>query len=329
MSSGPVVYRSLMSDNLRWYALRPRAGDIVISAPPKCGVTWTQRLVSLLIFDGPQLPGPMSTVSPWLDQTIRPIEEVVATLDAQSHRRFLKTHTPLDGLVLDDRVTYICVGRDPRDAAMSQLCHAQNVDADRLRQIYAGVPGPPGLPPPHPGHHDGHRGPERDLSPPEALRTWLEAPAIPVGGMPFNPAMAVGSLAHILHHFSAFWRRRGQANVAGFHYSDYQSDLVGELIRLAAVLGYRLGRERAEELAGHASLEVMRGNADALAPNTTDGMWRSNERFFRTGGHGEWRDLFTEADLRRYRQRVTQLAPPDLLDWAHRGQAIPNGMVWA
>lgn len=97
-----VVYRSLMADNLRWDALQLRDGDIIISAPSKSGLTWTQRLVSLLVFDGPDLPGPLSTVSPWLDQTIRPIEEVVATLDAQQHRRFIKTHTPLDGLVLDD-----------------------------------------------------------------------------------------------------------------------------------------------------------------------------------------------------------------------------------
>lgn len=80
-----VVYRSLMADNLRWDALQLRDGDIIISAPSKSGLTWTQRLVSLLVFDGPDLPGPLSTVSPWLDQTIRPIEEVVATLDAQQH----------------------------------------------------------------------------------------------------------------------------------------------------------------------------------------------------------------------------------------------------
>ena len=104
-----VVYRSWMSDNLRWDALKLRAGDIIISAPPKCGTTWTQRLVSLLVFDGPNLPGPLPLVSPWLDLTAQPAEKVVAALDAQDHRRFIKTHTPLDGLVLDDRVTYIGV----------------------------------------------------------------------------------------------------------------------------------------------------------------------------------------------------------------------------
>lgn len=136
-----TLYRSLMSDNMRWDALRLREGDIIISTPSKCGMTWTQRLVSLLVFDGPELPGPLSTVSPWFDQTIRPLDEVVGVLEAQTHRRFMKTHTPLDGLILDDRVTYICVGRDPRDAAVSMLFQTANMDRDRMRVLHdAAVP---------------------------------------------------------------------------------------------------------------------------------------------------------------------------------------------
>src|SRR6185437_4481489 len=142
-----VVYRSWMSDNLRWDALQPREGDIVISAPSKCGVTWTQRLVSLLVFDGPDLPGSLSAVSPWLDLKIRPIDDVVAALDAQQHRRFIKTHTPLDGLVLDDRVTYIGVGRDPRDAAVSELRQWDNMNIDRMRALRHTLPDAPPPPP--------------------------------------------------------------------------------------------------------------------------------------------------------------------------------------
>ena len=37
----------------------------------------------------------------------RPRQEVYATLDAESHRRFIKTHTPLDGIPLDPAVTYM------------------------------------------------------------------------------------------------------------------------------------------------------------------------------------------------------------------------------
>ena len=314
VAKGRVMYRSLMNDNLRWDALELREGDIVISAPSKCGMTWTQRLVSLLIFDGPDLPGPMSTVSPWLDQTIRPIGEVVGGLNAQRHRRFIKTHTPLDGLVLDDRVTYIGVGRDPRDAAMSMLAQLTNMDPQRMRALHEAAAPPPGRfgAPPHEQFGPPGGDVALDLSPRQVLRGWIERPVMSPEGM--------ASLATVMHHFDSVWQRRHLGNVAPFHYADFQVDLVGELMRLGEVLGVRLGRHRAAELAEYASLGAMRARASQLAPNTTDGMWRSDERFFRSGGHGEWRDIFTETEDRRYGQRLDELASPDLLAWTHGGR---------
>lgn len=307
-----VVYRSWISDNLRWDALELREGDIVISAPSKCGVTWTQRLVSLLVFDGPELPGPLSTVSPWLDRTARPIEQVVAGLDAQDHRRFIKTHTPLDGLALDDRVTYLGVGRDPRDAAMSELFQWDNMNPTNQARARFGPPGA-----------------DRDPTPVEAFRDWMEGPIMPPEGPVMLPQGAVprpppakhmGSLANILHHFGTIWSRRQLPNVAMFHYADYQLDLAGELVRLARILGIDLDRDRAEKLAQHAALESMRARASDLAPEATEGIWRNNERFFRAGGRGEWQEFFTERVYRRYYDRINQLAPRDLLAWAHEGR---------
>jgi aryl sulfotransferase len=305
-TAGRVQYRSWMSDNLRWDALELREGDIVISAPPKCGTTWTQRLVSLLIFDGPNLPGPMQMMSPWLDLTAQPIEEVVAALDGQWHRRFIKTHTPLDGLVLDDRVTYIGVGRDPRDAAVSML-----MDRDRMRALHeaAGPRGerfaPPGL------DFVG------EYSPLDVLRKWMEGP--------IRPTQGIASLATILHHYDSVWSRRHLPNVAAFHYADYRANLVDELVRLAQVLGIDVGRARAEELAQHATLEAMRARAPELAPEAPHGLPPRHERpsddpFFRAGGRGEWREIFTEAERVRYPDRAAELAQPDLLAWAHEGR---------
>jgi hypothetical protein len=77
-------------------------GDIVISTPKKCGTTWTQMLCALLIFDGAHFPKPLEQLSPWLDMRNRPIEDVRAALARQTHRRFIKTHTPLDGSSCDE-----------------------------------------------------------------------------------------------------------------------------------------------------------------------------------------------------------------------------------
>src|SRR3954466_182634 len=112
-------YRTIVADSRRWDGVAFRPGDVVISTPPKCGTTWTQMLCALLIFDGPTFPAPLDEVSPWLDKNISPLAEVTEALAAQTHRRFIKTHTPLDGLPLHPEVTYLVVGRDPRDVAIS------------------------------------------------------------------------------------------------------------------------------------------------------------------------------------------------------------------
>ena len=71
----------------------------------------------------------------------RPLAEVTAELAAQTHRRVIKTHTPLDGLPLHADVTYLVVGRDPRDVAISYEHHAANMDFARFLELRAAAVG--------------------------------------------------------------------------------------------------------------------------------------------------------------------------------------------
>src|SRR3954470_1604716 len=121
-------YETSMYDSNRWDGFELRPGDIIISTPPKCGTTWTQMICALLILQEPELPFPLDTLSPWIDMVTRARTNVFADLAAQTHRRFIKTHTPLDGIPNDPTVTYICVGRDPRDVALSMDHHIDNMD---------------------------------------------------------------------------------------------------------------------------------------------------------------------------------------------------------
>src|SRR5829696_10456898 len=134
-------YRSIVADSGRWDGFAFRPGDVVISTPPKSGTTWTQMLCALLIFDGPQFPAPLGDLSLWLDMCTRPLAEVTAAYAAQTHRRVIKTHTPLDGLPLHADVTYLVVGRDPRDVAISYEHHAANLDFDRFLDLRAAAIG--------------------------------------------------------------------------------------------------------------------------------------------------------------------------------------------
>lgn len=57
-----------------------------------------------------------SHVSPWIDADFAPIDEYLERIDSLEHRRFIKTHTPLDGIPYYPECTYLVVLRDPSDA---------------------------------------------------------------------------------------------------------------------------------------------------------------------------------------------------------------------
>src|SRR5215469_10337387 len=115
----PVRYTSPEEDSARWDGFAFRQGDIVISTRSKSGTTWMQMICALLVFGTPDLPEPLGRISPWLDWLVTPLDEVTTRLEAQTHRRIIKTHTPLDGIPLDPAATYIVVGRHPLDMAVS------------------------------------------------------------------------------------------------------------------------------------------------------------------------------------------------------------------
>lgn len=296
-------YRTLVYDSARWDDVQLRDGDIIISTPPKSGTTWMQTLCAMLVLDTVEFDRPLAEISPWVDMQTRPLPSVVAGLEEQQHRRILKTHTPLDGIPDSDRVTYVCVGRDPRDAAVSFLHHMANLNMDAFmaaRAVAVGVAdlaefGPPPGPPP--------------ADPNERFRAWAYG----------DDPIARTSLADTLSHLQTFWDRRQRPNVALFHYRDLLDDLPREIRRLAAVLQIPCTDSRVQEFAAAASIGAMRSRADTLIPDGGSGCFLSNEGFFRAGGSGQWREGLDDETLLGYADRVAALAPPDLATWAHNG----------
>jgi aryl sulfotransferase len=124
----PVRYRSPDEDSARWLEFPFRSGDIVISARSKSGTTWVQMICALLVFQTADMPAPLGEISPWLDWLGTPHADAYAHLEAQQHRRFVKTHTPLDGIPIDARATYIVVARHPLDMAVSLYHQGENID---------------------------------------------------------------------------------------------------------------------------------------------------------------------------------------------------------
>ena len=241
-------YQATVYDSARWDGFELRPGDIIISTPPKCGTTWTQMICALLIFQEPELPRPLDTLSPWIDMVSRSRFEVVADLEAQTHRRFIKTHTPLDGIPNDPSVTYLCVGRDPRDVALSMDRHIDNMDVDAFRlardqaaRIDGIELGPLRAPQQRP---DG-----------EWARFWRwvddESPSTQVGS----------SLRRTVEHLQTFWHAPNELDVVFLHYDDLQSDLDGQMRELAARLCIQVEDHRWPRLVEAATFESMRRRA--------------------------------------------------------------------
>jgi hypothetical protein len=286
-------YTSPDEDSGRWTGFPFRDGDIVVSTRSKHGTTWVQTILLLLIHQRPDLPGSLSELSPWLDHLVEDRDAVIARLHAQEHRRVVKTHTPLDGVVLDERATYVVVARHPLDAAVSLYHQGNNLDRERLAAL-TGAPVP-----------------ESSESP--TLGSWLEewVEADP------DPVQELDSLPGVFWHLRDAWSRRHDPNVVLLHYADLLADLEGHMRRLAQRLSIGVDAPLWPALVEAASLQSMRARAADVAPNA-GGVLRDPAAFFRRGRSGAGIETLGFAALERYAARTSALAPPDLLAWLHR-----------
>jgi hypothetical protein len=125
------------------------------------------------------------------------------------------------------------------------------------------------------------------------------------------------NLASTMRHLATFWEAREQSNVVLVHYADLVRDLEGEMRRIAQRLEIEVAEDRLAGLARAAGFDAMRERADEIAPDSTLGILQSNRAFFHSGGTGQWRELLDDAGRRRHAERVHQLAPTDLIEWAH------------
>lgn len=261
-----------------WSQLPFRSGDIVISTAIKSGTTWMQMICALLIFQTPRLPGRLQELSPWPEERPGLRSEIYATLAAQQHRRFIKTHLFLNQLPDDPRVTYIVVARSPLDIAVSRY-HQKETSRDRQSPVTA--------------------------------RQWLLDQIDEMGepGSYFDD---------ILKRLSCAWERRNEPNTVLVHYEDLSDDLSGEMRRLAERLDIAVPEDKWPRLVEAATFKEMQAAADQLQPVRRLREQGLSERFFRRGSSGEGRALITEAEAARYRARAAKIAPQELLAWLYR-----------
>jgi aryl sulfotransferase len=102
-----------------------------------------------------------------MDLRVPPKEVKLPTVNAMEHRRFLKTHLPVDALVFSPKAKYIYIGRDGRDVAWSMYNH----HATANEAWYTALNETPGRVGPPIGK------PEGDVV--EYYRSWIEKDGLP------------------------------------------------------------------------------------------------------------------------------------------------------
>jgi aryl sulfotransferase len=303
-------YRTVLMDSHRWDGFEPRAGDVVVATYPKCGTTWTQRIVDMLIHQS-TAARPLMETYPWLDATFfNPIEDDLTNLAGQTHRRAIKSHLPFDALPVYDAVKYIHVARDGRDACFSFHNHLQGFTEEAKMRI--GMAAMSLLPP-------GEAPPEPPPPPPENPRdfylSWIgEAEAgVPPGApadMPF------------FEYEMTYWRERKRPNLLLVHYNDLKADLAGEIARISAFLDIDTPPAGLAEIASAAQFENMKAQGAALLPTVEVMFDRGHDRFLNKGTNGRWKDTLTEADLARFDRLSATWFTPTARAWIEGGRRV-------
>jgi aryl sulfotransferase len=295
--------RSMIMDSKRWDGYVPREDDVIVATYPKCGTTWTQRIVSLLIHQSPA-PYDIMGEAPWLDATIfDPVEVMLATLEAQTQRRSVKSHLPLDAFPVFDGTKVIHTVRDGRDACVSMHNHMLGFRPEF--RMHAAASAPPellagGPPPPTPE------------DPREYYLQWMgQAEAAQSDG------------AHDLPFCEfelTYWRRRSEPWLLFVHYADLKADLAGEMRRISDFLEIDTPRSLMPSLVEAATFEAMKRDGQALLPKIGEAFDRGPDRFLNKGTNGRWKDFMTPEDLARYDALIRSRLSLDMARWVEHGR---------
>lgn len=281
-------YRNAVMDTRRWARFEPRAGDIFVCTPAKCGTTWTQTIVGNLLWPRGDLPGPVMALSPWIEAQFIPAEAMFPMLEAQTHRRFMKSHTAADGIPWFDAASYIFVARDGRDAFMSLVNHVQRLKGTDELNAKAREEGIPELP-----DFDG------DVH--AFFDHWLADDDL------------------FLHIIATWWERRTRPNVLLVHFNDLKKALSEEMRRIAAFLDLEVRADQWDDVVGRCTFESMRANHEKVGP--FDMMFEGGaEGFLFKGTNGRWRDVLTDDELARYQRRMAERLPVDARRWLEHGR---------
>jgi len=285
-------------DSTIWNDFSFRDDDIIIGTYAKAGTTWMQQIVAQLLFAGdPDLE--VAEMSPWLDLRVPPKEVKLPLVEAQTHRRFIKTHLPVDALRFSHRAKYVYIARDGRDVVWSMYNHHANANQTWYDAINntPGRVGPPIEPPPDDIRQYWHDWMTRDGHPIwpfwENIRSWCQIRDLP--------------------------------NVMLVHFTNLKRDMPSEIRRIAAFLEIPICESTWTAILEHCSFKWMKKNATKSVP-LGGAFWDAGaEVFINKGVNGRWSDTLTSDESADYEERAEAELGAKCARWLATGERIDRG----
>lgn len=280
-------------DSTLWNDFPFRSDDIIVATFGKSGTTWTQQIVGQLIFKGAENVV-IGELSPWLDLRVPPKEVKFAGLEAQTNRRFIKTHLPVDALVFRPELKYLYVARDGRDVLWSLYNHHLTAN-ETWYNLMNDTPGLVGEPI---GRVD------MDVVP--YFRRWLER-----DGYPFWS---------LWENVRSWWNVRDLPNVKLVHFANLKKDLEGEIRGIAKFLDIGIAPEDWPKIVEHCSFAYMKSHAAQSAP-LGGALWEGGaETFINKGTNGRWQEQLSKTDIEAYESRAVKELGADCAHWLATGE---------
>lgn len=280
-------------DSTIWNDFRFRDTDIIISTYAKSGTTWMQQMIGQML-QGPDAGLEVAELSPWLDLRVPPKEIKLPLVEAQTRRRFVKTHLPVDALVFSPKAKYIYIGRDGRDVVWSLYNHHVNANALWYQAL---------------NDTPGRVGPPIGKPPADIRQYWTEW--MEKDGYPFWS---------FWENIRTWWEIRHLPNVMYVHFATLKADMPGQMRKMAEFLDIRVDEANWPRILEYCSFDWMKANATKSVP-LGGAFWDAGAQvFIHKGVNGRWQSVLSPEESRAYEDRAVKELGAECAHWLATGE---------